>query len=350
MTNTELFYFTGKCLTLDENPAFRTEILKKIYTGQINWNKFIWQCSNHLILQVIYLKFRKHELLSELPDQLTKKLSIIHQLNCDRNASILKQVDDITFALNKENIFPLFMKGTGNLLGGLYQDIGERIIGDIDFLVPEKDYLKAAGIMLAQGYEKPTPDYGLSKSAKHYPRLFRKDVPADVEIHRAPVNIVHSKYFNTKMIFRDKKCVPAHSGCYIPSEEHNIFQNFIHSQFDHQGYRLADASFRDLYDLYLHSRRKKTITNSIPYKRKALNYLALVDKILGQVLFKSSPKTIRSSLFCFRFDFYHNYPALSKVFIYIPHRIYRRYICNLVLFIFSKRERRRLISRLKDYI
>jgi len=350
MSNTELFYFTGKCLTLDENPAFKNEILKKIYTGQIDWNKFIWQCSNHLILQVIYLKFKTHDLLSELPDNLTKNLSIIHRLNSNRNASILKQVDDITEALNKENIFPIYMKGTANLLGGLYKDIGERIVGDIDFLVPEKDYLKAAEIMLAQGYVKPTPDYGLSKSAKHYPRLFRKDVPADIEIHRAPVNIVHSKHFNAEMIFRDKERVPTHSGCYIPSEEHKIIQNFIHSQFDHQGYRLADASFRDLYDLYLHSKRKNTITNPIPYKRKALNYLTLAERILGQDLFKTSHETMRSSLFCFRFDFFHRYPALSKVAVYIPDRIYRRYIRNFVLFLFNKRERHRLISQLKDFI
>ena len=350
MTNTALIYFTGRCLTLDENPRFSNIILKHLYTGQIDWNRFVWLCSNHLILQVIYLKFKTHNLLSELPDHLTQKLNLVHQVNCIRNTSILEQVADITFILNSENIYPLFMKGTGNLLDGLYRDIGERIIGDIDFLVPEEDYLKAAGIMLAQGYEKPTPDYGMAASAKHFPRLFRKDVPADVEIHRAPVNIIHSRYFNASMIFRDKKCVPAHPGCYIPSDEHKIIQNFIHAQLDHQGYRLADASLRDLYDLYLLSKRKKTISGPIPYKRKALNYAALAERILGQDLFTSSHASIRSALFCFRFDFYHHYPALSKVTLHIPNRIYRRYVRNFALFIFNSRERHRLISRLKEYI
>ncbi|HAQ21344.1 MAG TPA: hypothetical protein DCR40_19255 [Prolixibacteraceae bacterium] len=56
-------------------------------------------------------------------------------------------MDDITAILNKENIQPVFLKGTANLLDGLYSDVGERMIGDIDFLVKEEDYLKAAELL-----------------------------------------------------------------------------------------------------------------------------------------------------------------------------------------------------------
>jgi len=37
--------------------------------------------------------------------------------------------------LNAAGISPIYLKGTGNLIDGFYEDIGERIIGDIDFLV-----------------------------------------------------------------------------------------------------------------------------------------------------------------------------------------------------------------------
>jgi len=37
--------------------------------------------------------------------------------------------------LNTAGISPIYLKGTGNLIDGIYGDVGERIIGDIDFLV-----------------------------------------------------------------------------------------------------------------------------------------------------------------------------------------------------------------------
>ena len=42
---------------------------------------------------------------------------------------------------------PVFLKGTGNVLEGLYEDIGERMVGDIDFLIQQKDFLKAVDIL-----------------------------------------------------------------------------------------------------------------------------------------------------------------------------------------------------------
>jgi len=42
---------------------------------------------------------------------------------------------EMNATLNAAGISPIYLKGTGNLIDGFYEDIGERIIGDIDFLV-----------------------------------------------------------------------------------------------------------------------------------------------------------------------------------------------------------------------
>ena len=36
MTNNELFYLTGKCLTLDEHPGFKEEMIELIADDSIN--------------------------------------------------------------------------------------------------------------------------------------------------------------------------------------------------------------------------------------------------------------------------------------------------------------------------
>ena len=58
----------------------------------------------------------------------------ITDLNRDRNKQIISQAQDLNTLLLNNNITPIFLKGTGNLLEGLYDDIAERMLGDIDFL------------------------------------------------------------------------------------------------------------------------------------------------------------------------------------------------------------------------
>jgi len=79
-----------------------------------------------------------------VPDVLEQHLKEIYTLNRTRNEQILLQVKEMNATLNAANISPIYLKGTGNLIDGIYGDIGERIIGDIDFLVAEKDFLTTA--------------------------------------------------------------------------------------------------------------------------------------------------------------------------------------------------------------
>ena len=78
MTNKENFYFAGKCLTLNEHPEFRGEIIQAIESNSVNWKDFICLCNNHLILPLIYLKFKAHDLLASLPKELSEFLNEIY--------------------------------------------------------------------------------------------------------------------------------------------------------------------------------------------------------------------------------------------------------------------------------
>ena len=132
MTYKQLFYFTGRCLALDEHPQFREQIielfadvkdsisfLKDGIPGppeESDLENFIQLCSDHLIIPAIYLKFKKHDILAYLPEDFIQAFKEIYDLNCERNLQILQQNDDITAILNKENIQPVFLKGTVNML------------------------------------------------------------------------------------------------------------------------------------------------------------------------------------------------------------------------------------------
>jgi hypothetical protein len=354
MTYKELYYFIGICLSIDDRPDRRGLIMKKLLSNEIDWEKFVKLCSNHLILQVVYLKFQSHNLLKYLPCDLVEHLENIYNLNHKRNIQILHQIEEITSALNKSGIYPVFLKGTANLLDGIYSDPGERIIGDIDLLVPEKDYVTAALIVEGTGYIKDEwPDYIVVSSQKHYPRLWRNDVPADIEIHRLPQVDKYLKWFNPEMIFNDKVPVAKYTGAYVPSDKHKIMHNFIHSQLADSRYYFGIISFRDLYDLYLYSKRTGigSIINDLPARRKAINYFALGGKILD-LPGRFCPIVSNSSAFyALRHDLNLTSPFFYKTDHFIRKLIqifYNSYISKFFEFFYSKSIRQEIIGKLKD--
>jgi hypothetical protein len=352
MTNKELFYFTGKCLTLDDHPEFSQEIIQKIESDSIDWEKFITLCSNHLMIPAMYLKFKAFGITGHLPDELAKFLKEVYDLNLSRNNQILKQLDEVTKVLNENGIYPIFMKGTGNLLDRLYSDTGERMIGDIDLLVPEKDYLRTVKVLENDGYSADFPNYLDVEKLKHYPGLLKEGAATHIEVHRIPVAEDYSRWFNTEIIDKEKTLVSL-DGCFVLSDNHKIVLNFIHSQLGHDGHVNGIVSFRDIYDLYLLSKRsdiKQTIP-TIKSKQKAIAYYVFAGKALG--LNKSLYPTPNFSyrLFSTKHDlnlssatFYHAYRST----VYFAWRIFVRYIGQFIKSFYSKDTRQSVITRLSN--
>ncbi len=282
MKNSELYLLAGRCLVLDEKPEFKKELIDLCKNNLIDWLKFVSICSDNLILQVIFLKFRAHGILEYIPVELKEHLQEIYKMNSQRNNEILDQIKSITTILNKKNIVPLFLKGSGNLLDVLYSHTGERLMGDIDFLVPEKDYLISAELMLDAGYLSymDRTDLNIIKE-KHYPRLYHPNFPADIEIHRIPNEYNCKNWFNSDIIYAEKKEVNAFGKCHVQSDKHKIVHNFIHAQLDHRGLLYGKVILRYIYDLYLLSKRipLTEALDQIKPKRKAIAYFAFAKYI-----------------------------------------------------------------------
>lgn len=357
MNNIEMFRFAGKCLALDDHSEFRIEILKKTESNQINWQHFVTVCSNHLILPAIYLKFKSHNILKFIPQELSVHLEEIYKLNVSRNQQITAQIQKITNTLNKKNIYPIFIKGAGSLLDEVYSDLGERILGDIDFLVSEEDYLVSAKLLLDAGYllanEKDTRSYTNIKTAKHYPRLYHPDFIASIEIHRIPTDEKFIDWFNSNTIDKDKKKVNTRSGCYVPSDQNKIIHNFIHSQLSNEGYLFGRISLREVYDLYLFSKRvslKSTLSEIKPCQ-KAIAYYTYSGLILG--LSDSFFHKKNTELYLFTLKHKLN---LKGNFLYQTYRtsviisqiIFRRYIGQLLKSIYSQKQRKYILKRISN--
>jgi len=354
MTYKELFYFTGHCLALDEHPSFREQVIKMIHAKNGDLENFIQLCSDHLIIPAIYLQFKKHDILACLPEDYIQALEEIYELNRQRNQQILKQIDDITATLNKENIQPVFLKGTANLLDGLYSDVGERMIGDIDFLVKEEDFLKTAEILLNNGYYDQLKIDGdeITTPAHHYSVLTKKDAPAPVEIHRVPVDVKYARQFTSEMIFRQRKKIEITENTYVPSDPHKLIHNFIHSQLSHNRHRQWMSSFRDLYDakpLFKRTNLNEAI-DAVEEKYKAQVFFYQVKRTfnLNNETAAINPSILKK--YINQYDWWMNHPLLFNLYLrihHIFHLIFNVYLKIFLFATFSKSHRKFIAIRAK---
>ena len=201
-------------------------------------------------------------------------------------------------------------------MDNLYSDIGDRMIGDIDFLVKERDYFKTAELILKLGYKNDKADYYDLKELKHYPRLYREDVPADIEIHRIPVDIQYSKMFNSNLIFENKIKIADKTNYLVSSDTHKLIHTFIHSQLGNNGYRFRIIPLRDLYDFHLLSKRIdwQAVLKEVEEKNKAQVFYDNVSYLLNE---SSDIKNRKSKRFANQHHWFLNHPGIHKYYINI---------------------------------
>ena len=228
MNNIELFYFLGKCLSLGDNEKKDRELIQTIRQGKVDWERFVVVASNHLVLPSVYLRFKQKGIIQDLPTDLGEHLKMVYELNYQRNTSILSQINRINQVFAKAGIIPIYLKGTGNLLDNLYEDVGERMCGDIDLMVSDAEFIQSVDLLKAEGYEHYHPFFNDDQSVtKHFPRLSHSSELADVEVHRVPVDVGLSTHFNYTIIRTEVKLVDTAPPCFVLSDEHKVILNFM---------------------------------------------------------------------------------------------------------------------------
>ncbi len=278
------YYWLGALLSPNSENTFTEEIRQDLILKKINWNILFQICDSQLIIPSVYLALIRRQLLSFVPVKYLEHFEKVYLLNRKRNENILKQINEITPLLNKNGIEPVFIKGSGNLLDNLYCDIGERFLIDIDFLVPDSQFLSTTKLLEANGYKSLSPDWpGATEWTKHYPRLENPEYSTTVEVHRLLADPPFHKYFNYDFI-KDKRHRPAgkNFGCYVFSDEYKAIHNFIHSQLNDRGHYRTNSSFRQMYDFMLLLSKpgvQQELQKFKRYKQKLRCYKRITEEI-----------------------------------------------------------------------
>jgi hypothetical protein len=151
-----------------------------------------------------------------------------------------------------KNITPIFLKGTGNLLVGLYYDIAERMVGDIDFIFSKEDYLKAITVLRNNRYSSVGTYKYYSPAKRHYKRLQKENNIAAVEIHKELLVENYTNEFNYRFVEKDSQII---NGVAVLSYANKLNLSIIASQINDFGSYYKTIALRNAYDVFLLSKK-----------------------------------------------------------------------------------------------
>ena len=167
----ETLYFIAKCLTISLENENKQLIEKQLQYDKTDWDSIVRVSTANYVLPALYCNLKSVDFLKYLPHDLVAYMQYITNLNRERNKQIIKQAKELNKLLLANDIKPIFLKGTGNLLAGIYEDIGERMIGDIDLILSKKDYAKAITVLRDDGYNDVGKYEYYYPASKHYKSL-----------------------------------------------------------------------------------------------------------------------------------------------------------------------------------
>ncbi len=284
MNYKETLYFIAKCMTISLEDKNRQEIEKHLKLETIDWDAVVKLSTAHFVLPALYCNLKRVDFLQYLPHDLVSYMEHITDVNRERNKQIITQAIELNSLLLANNITPIFLKGTGNLLAGIYEDIGERMVGDIDFIFSKEDYPKAITVLREFGYTEVIKYKYYFPDDKHFRRLQKEKNIAVIEIHSEFLNIKkYTNEFNYMFVVRDFQLI---NGFRVLSYANKLNLSIIAHQINDSGFYYKTIALRNAYDVFLLSKKTNTkdAVNSLDKLSHPLNcFLAKCYEVFDKV-------------------------------------------------------------------
>ena len=328
MNYKETLYFIAKCLTISLEAKNRQEIEKQLQSTSIDWDAVVKVSTIHYVFPALYCNLKRADFLNYLPQELVSYMEHITDINRERNKQIISQAKDLNSVLLAHKITPIFLKGTGNLLAGIYEDIAERMVGDIDFIFSKEDYLKAIKVLRVFGYSEVEKYKYYIPEEKHYRRLQKENNIAAIEIHNELLTQKYANEFNYSFVEKDSQVI---NGVGVLSYANKLNLSIIANQINDNGFYYKTMALRNAYDVFLLSKKTnvKAAMNGLDKLINPLNcFLAACYEVFNSVdsLEYNNTKKVASYLSVFNSQLINSKKnkrkhKLIKSYLLLKHRL-----------------------------
>lgn len=251
---------------------YKNKKIKKADLLDVNLSIFTKIASSHLIIPLIYSKIKDKNIANLFPSDFIKYYKEIYKINKARNIKMIEEIKHLTTKLNDSKIEYMLIKGSALIMGKYYNDLGERMVGDIDFIIDKKNSEKLKKLLAEMNYNEKKKQFF---KFRHLPRRVHKKKLFAIEPHIKLVNGSHE--LNDIIDFKEKVKV---NGAYITKNEIMFLNNIYSFQINDKGYRFLNYSFKNLYDTIQITNKdknfRKDLFNRDRYTRR---YFKIIDNL-----------------------------------------------------------------------
>jgi hypothetical protein len=265
---------------------------------------------------------------------------------------MVEQSIKINEILRESEINPIFTKGMGYIMQNLYRDNTDRLLADVDILLPLESLDISVRALEENGFTH-LKDLDLKRvnKLKHYPRIFKPGSMVSFEIHWEPVKPKFRKLLACESAYSEKIRSSVFPDCHTMSWKHAIQHNFIHSQLEHRAHTYAKVFLRNMYDLALLS-QKTDVNEALEalngYQKQAASYIVLTEKTFNlKDLSTHSIQNKASKIFLFHHEINLRY-RIPNLIIRLLVRIYHSYIRKFFRAFIDKELRNLIFRQLGD--
>ena len=248
------------------------QILNKDIFSKIDYSILTKIISSHLFIPTFYSLLKKKNYIEYLPKDFKMFIKKIYIINKNRNKILKDEVLFLSNVLTKARIEHVFIKGASNIFANIYDDYGERMVGDIDFVIDQIDSEKVLCLLNSNGYFSKI---AMKKNDKfrHLPRMTNSKKTFAIEPH---INIIDNPkdIIKTNNILKNKIKI---NDIWMPCYEDKFHINILNKTINDNAKHFLSYDFRNIYDYIVLNKKIKGKFNF--EKDTVLTYIKILAEL-----------------------------------------------------------------------
>lgn len=226
-----------------------TELKNIIISEDTPWDEIIDFANQHLLIPTLCESLKQKNLIQFVKNELmVEYLETVYDINRIRNENILIQLQDISNLFLEIGIKPILLKGASSLSEGHYNGIGERMMSDIDILVPEDRILECIELLESKGGYQPidSEEDFWTEDGHHYRRIHTENGVAALELHRYCLGKGYQYLSNSRVMenVRESKII---KNALVMEPTFELYHAFLHSEISDISYENYVLMLRHLH-------------------------------------------------------------------------------------------------------
>ena len=317
-----------------------SEILNGVDINNINFEKLITLTSGHLMLPALFFNIQKKKISYLFPEDFIAYIKSIYAINKARNEILLEEAKELSELLVENNIKHIFLKGTALLLANVFEDIGERMIGDIDFIIQHKDEEKIKNVLEKNKYSSKKP-VGLLRlfRHRHLPKTTHKNKIIAIEPHLKLLDARYRCAFNTKRLLNNFN--EGLETIKTPRQSF-LFDHCVYNfQINDHGFINAKHSHRSIYDIYKLNCKSSLTTKNFKKDIFVKHFFMTIEK------FNIFKLQIKSSFWNIYHDKYLGVLMFILIKILTSIERYSNKILILIQLLYNNELRKRALNKIR---